>query len=94
MNNLHTIKKICGYDVAFLRLEINDNAWISAYIRLDNLMEDEYEYETYREGNVVGIDTMHFYNQDMTFDNKILDAERQIKFLIHDYESKINNEER
>lgn len=31
---------------------------------------------------------MHYYNQKMTLNEKIIDAERQIKLLIGDYQSK------
>ena len=88
MNNLLTIKQINRFDVTFMNIELGNDKWVTAYVRLDNPLPDEYEYETYREGNVIGIDTMHYYNQKMTFNEKVLDAERQIKYLIKDYQSK------
>ena len=92
MNNLLTIKQINRFDVTFMNIELGNDKWVTAYVRLDNPLPDEYEYETYREGNVIGIDTMHYYNQKMTFNEKVLDAERQIKYLIKDYQSKIIKE--
>ena len=88
MNNLLTIKHINGFDVTFLNIELGNDKWVTAYVRLDNPLPDEYEHETYREDNMIGIDTMHYYNQTMTFNEKIIDAERQIKYLIEDYQSK------
>lgn len=92
MNNLLTIKQINDFDVTFIKNEIGDLKWVTTYVRLDNPLPDEYEYETYREGNVIGIDTIHYYNQKMTFNEKVIDAERQIKYLIEDYQSKIIKE--
>ena len=89
MNNLLTIKQINGFDATFMNIELGNDKWVTAYVRLDNLTSDEYLCETYREGNIIGIDTMHYYNQIMTFDEKVLDAERQIKYLIEDYQSKL-----
>ena len=89
MNNLLTIKQINGFDVTFMNIELGNDKWVTAYVRLNNPLPDEYEYETYREGNVIGIDTMHYRNETMTFDEKVIDAERQIKYLIEDYQSKL-----
>ena len=92
MNNLLTIKQVNDFDVTFMNIKLGNDKWVTAYVRLDNPISDEYEYETYREGNVIGIDTMHYCNQKMTFNEKIMDAERQIKLLIEDYQSKNINE--
>ena len=89
MNNLLTIKQINGFDVTFINIELGSDKWVTAYVRLNNLLPDEYEYETYRKDNVIGIDTMHYCNQTMTFNEKIIDAERQIKLLIEDYQSRL-----
>ena len=89
MNELVTIKKINGFDVTFLLLEVGNSKWITAYARFDNPIEDvEYASETYRDGEVIGVDTAHFYNLKMTLEEKQIDAEEQMKCLIEDYRDK------
>lgn len=48
MNNLLIIKQINGFDVTFMNIELGNDKWVTAYVRLDNPLPDEYEYETYR----------------------------------------------
>jgi len=85
MNQLDTIKDVEGYDVTFMILKSTDNEWITAYVRLTNLEEDEYQCETYRDGEVVGVDTVHYHNRKMSLDQKRIDAEEQITTLINYY---------
>ena len=86
---------ILGYvvifrEIWFTRLEPHH---ICAYVRLplpfrsSDDMEYNYEYpsETYREGDVLGIDTDHLFNQNQNMTQKLEDARRQITDLIQEY---------
>lgn len=84
---LITIEKINDFDVTFLKLGSGlRNGWICAYVRLDTPAEDiQYASETFREGNVIGIDTNHAFNVEMNIDEKMEDAKTQINDVINHY---------
>ena len=66
---------------------------VCAYVRLplpfrsSDDMEYNYEYpsETYREGDVLGIDTDHLFNRNQNMTQRLEDARRQITDLIQEY---------
>lgn len=72
-----------GFDLECKLLK--SSRWVSAYVYLENKRRRNLFYETYREGNVIGIDTGHYWNWEMTLEEKYKDAERQITELIKDY---------
>lgn len=63
--------------------------WWCAYVTLDDISDEEYPNETFREGNKVGIDTNHAYNMNMTMDEKFEDAKNQIHAVIEAHEARI-----
>ncbi len=83
---LETIKNVAGFDVTFLRLISGNDRWITAYVRFDYPDENvTYAGETYRDDNVVGVDTIHLYNQRMNIEQRMKDAEGQISDVIDSY---------
>jgi len=59
--------------------------WYCAYVELEPPFIKGYKNETYRKGNVLGVDTAHSWNEFQTDIEKYYDAIRQIKELIDDY---------
>lgn len=94
MTCLLKIKNILGYDVTFLRMTHLKKPFVNAYVRIPNLKKSNHYYEThepfatYHYGSVIGIDTNHLYNWDMTFEQKEHDAERQIRNIIKYFKNK------
>jgi len=91
---LDSIIKVKGKDVTLLQIESDDDKqkWICAYARFDNLdVKKNYlieePYVTYQEGNVLGVDTDHSFNENHTLDQKRKSAISQIKRVI-DYFTK------
>ena len=87
---------IRGHEVVFREYYFNSPlqdhsvpGHICAYVRLipPFRCNDEYEYsnETYREDDVFGVDTAHFYNRNMDMNQKLDDAKRQITELIEEH---------
>ncbi len=84
------MEKIDGYVVVYIRIKFPSpiNDYVNAYVYLDGLENMECDFlgnETYREGNVVGVDTAHYYNEGQTLEEKLEDARQQIKDIIREY---------
>ncbi len=84
MNYIKTIK---GYDVTFIKQSLGSQfpEWICAYVKLTGKLDDNYSNETYRELNVIGIDTNHMFNQKQSIEERYKDAERQITEIIGEH---------
>lgn len=83
------MEKIDDFVVTYVVImESNGERWVNAYVYLDKMVDDTLSNETYREDNVVGVDTMHYYNIGKNLDSKFEDAKRQIKNVIEDYKIK------
>lgn len=65
------------------------SGWWCAYVTLEDITEEEYPHETYREGHEVGIDTNHAYNIGMTLDERRKDAEHQIHEVIRAHRCRV-----
>ena len=63
--------------------------WWCAYVTLDNITKEEYPNETYREGNKVGVDSNHTYNNGQSMDERFEDAKRQIHEIIEAHEKRM-----
>ena len=92
-NQLDTIKKIIvnnkEYFITLIRLGVPKDKFnitgelICAYVYLDNPIDNsDWSDWTYHEGNVYGVDTAHWHNNEMTLDEKREDAIKQITELI------------
>lgn len=68
---------------------MNDTEYCNAYVLLKGsykIKEGDLDYPTYqRKNDVVGVDTVHAYNEFMTYKEKVEDAIRQIKGVICAY---------
>ena len=71
-----TQKHVCAYT------HILDNEDISDTLKYS--LSNETYRNTTANACIVGIDTAHYYNEQMTHSEKLADAERQIKSLIND----------
>lgn len=87
LNPLHNIKYVKHVDQPCLYNDVG--GWWCAYVTLDNITREEYPNETYREGNTVGVDTNHIYNEHYTMDEKFEDAKRQIHKVIEAHEKRM-----
>ena len=85
------------YDIKQIRVNKRDylitilklGEYYTAYVYLDGSRKYEEEflnYPTYRNGDVVGIDTNHSFNMEMSIQEKYKDAIRQIKNMIKAYQ--------
>jgi hypothetical protein len=66
--------------------------YVNGYVYLpglekSNIPDGNLGSETFRNGNIVGIDTAHYHNEKMTYEQRKADAIRQIKEIINEYES-------
>jgi len=79
-----------GHQIVLIR-EILIDKFVNGYVYLEHLQEmpKELTGETYRKGKIIGVDTAHYYNQKMTYEQKKEDAIRQIKTIIDEYEELI-----
>ena len=61
--------------------------YFTAYVYLKHLTVnmETFGEQTYRKGNVIGIDTSHYYNTEMSSEEKKEDAYRQIINVIEEY---------
>ena len=91
---LQTIIKEGKYQIVLMRMVSKSKGrcdWVCGYVYLDDLdkiPDDEYlANQTYREGKVVGVDTEHPYNWNMSYEEKVEDAVEQVKDVITSYES-------
>ena len=84
---MEKIKNIRGYDVSFQKIGIpRIGEWICAYVNLKGeLKEEKYNNETFRELNVIGVDTNHLHNMEQSLESKYKDAERQITSIIEEH---------
>lgn len=67
----------------------NNEGWWCAYVTLPDITNEEYPYETYREGNKVGLDTAHAWNAGMSLDHRHAVAEWQIIEIIEEHEKRM-----
>ena len=75
----HTIEHV--QEIADQYKDNIDLHWFCGELQLRN--------ETYRNGNTIGIDTAHSWNDHTSFEEKKQDAIRQITELIKDYKEKL-----
>ena len=62
-------------------------SWYTAYVKLKGkISPNVYIHETYRSGNTIGIDTMHFLNNEMTIEQQREYALEQIKAVIIEHQ--------
>ena len=85
------VKKKLGNQAAILK---SLNKYYCAYVYLPKLSHKMYSEGlgnecTYCKGKVAGVDTAHYYNDNMTLEQKFEDAMRQIKTVIKDYNKKL-----
>lgn len=86
------IVNVDGYDVTILKFKIELlKVYFTAYVRFDILQDDNYGYETYREKDVIGIDTLHGFNLNMNEDQKYKDTIYQISMIIKEHKKWIAN---
>jgi len=57
-----------------------------------NIPEGNFSCETYRNGNIIGVDTAHSYNQNQSYEQRKQDAITQIKLIIDEYEGLLEKE--
>jgi len=80
-----------SYIIAIKKVESRSNHftdWFCAYVILKGkkiIDSDVLSYCTYRDGNIFGIDTAHFWNEKQTEEEKFEDAIKQITCLIKSY---------
>lgn len=67
--------------------------WYTAYVYLNNpnLKEQDLHHCTFHVKNTYGVDTDHYYNEEMTLEEKFKDAMFQIKELIKSSQKKDDN---
>lgn len=69
----------------------NTEGWWCAYVTLPDITKEEYPYETYREGNKIGLDTAHAWNAGMSLEERRAIAEEQIIEVIEEHERRIES---
>jgi len=62
--------------------------WWCGYVLFPDVTVEDYPNETYREGNVVGVDTAHLCYIHLTLDEKKKAAEEQIAEIIEEHEKR------
>jgi hypothetical protein len=92
---IDTIKKIEIEGKEYLIFLVNIDrlspqfpAYINAYTYIEGIekIDDEFlDYPTYKDTNIIGVDTAHSFNESMTLDEKREDAIRQITDCIKSY---------
>lgn len=92
--SLITIKRIKGYDVTFLRMTHlkSFGDFVNAYVKLPKskkLSEEELGYPSWKDGDVVGVDTAHSFNETHNYQQRLLSAEHQIEYVITRYKEMI-----
>ena len=63
-----------------------ERTWFCAYATLkgsENLSESFLGHPTYKEGDKVGVDTAHAFNEEQTLDEKLRSALTQIHWVIN-----------
>ena len=92
------IKIIDGYAVTFVQMTHMKEPYVNAYVNIPEIKDMNYPFEgigcecTYHNGDVLGIDTIHGYNKDMTFEEKYQDAVKQIKSVIKEVKGVLNEQ--
>lgn len=90
--SLRTIKRYKGHDVVFLNMSFPEvnliKDYVNAYVLLKKPLTKKEAQKVegagatfgYLKGaRIIGVDTAHFYNEEMTIEEKEADAFRQIK---------------
>ena len=87
-----SVSTILGHKIVFRKIYLDlciSPSHICAYVRLTPPFRPsddyEYSYETYREGDIFGVDTAHFRNRDQNMTQKLEDARWQITELIQEH---------
>ena len=85
-----------GEQVTIKRIELEDNTylygnsfWYNAYVTLQEPLKESYEGETYRKGNIIGVDTAHSRNFGESEGQKLDDVINQISEIIKEHREEI-----
>ena len=88
--SLESIIKYKDHQIVLVRNDLSSfGKYVCGYVYLDNIeiLEKNIGQETYRKGNVIGVDTAHSYIDNMTYEEKREDAIRGVKEIIDIYET-------
>ena len=84
------IINVAGKEVNIREVDMQIEIFYDAYVELkgSHLLSDEaLDYPTYRDDDIVGVDTGHAYNEDQTPAEKVIDAIKQITEVIESAET-------
>ena len=77
---------VAGKQVNIREIKLGNEAiWYNAYVDFkgSSAVKDDYiSWATFREGDIIGVDTMHSYNDEQTQAQKLIDAIHQIEHII------------
>jgi hypothetical protein len=77
---------VAGKQVNIREVKLSSEAiWYNAYVEFkgSSAVKDDYiSWATFRDGNIIGVDTMHSYNDELTQAEKLIDAIHQIGHII------------
>jgi hypothetical protein len=79
------IINVAGKEVNIREMDLHTEIFYNAYVELkgSHMLSDEaLNYPTYRNEDIVGVDTGHTYNEDQTPAEKLIDAIKQITEVI------------
>ncbi|MCA9497228.1 MAG: hypothetical protein KC589_09875 [Nanoarchaeota archaeon] len=76
--------KICGYDVKIKKFK----SWYCGYVQLDGELNDCYLYESYRNNNIIGVDTNHSWNLHHSQKEKYENCIEQLYNTIREHQDK------
>ena len=95
-NDEFSIFNIDGVRVEVRKCKMQDlkggMVWFNAYAELEgskSLNDDFLDNPTFRSGDVVGVDTMHSYNEGQSNEEKLSSALHQIEYIIKSWKKAI-----
>jgi len=85
---------IHGVNVEVVKNETENDFWFCAYAELKNsrFLDNKFLGITYRDGDKVGVDTMHARNEDQTETEKFMDVLIQIEDVIEKWKEAIRQD--
>lgn len=92
--NFRTIE-IGGFIIGLARQDWKNHSHFCAYVNLKNakfLNDEILNHPTFREGDTIGYDSAHSYNESMTIDEKLIDVLGQVAEGIKAYNKIINKD--
>jgi len=83
---------LMGQEVHFRRCDNGKDVWFCAYVNLENsrfIKDGKIGYPTFRKDDILGVDTMHAFNEKDIEIQKFISAIMQIQHVIEDWKETV-----